>query len=85
MDLGDNPKEGSPAWVEVLPQDPHVVKGVGIEDIEAAFAVHQHLRELCPSDDGANDEWEVAWTGDVPWVVLTAGGDWYFRPVKVPW
>ena len=85
LDPRVNPKEWSPTWVEVLPQDPHVIEGVGIEDIEAAPAVHHYLCEPCLSDDGANDEWEAAQTGDVSRVVLMAKGHCYFRPAKALW
>lgn len=43
LDLGNDPEEGSSSRVEVLLWDSHSIQRVGIEDIEAAPLVHQHL------------------------------------------
>lgn len=38
--FGDDLEEGFPTRAEVLPQDPHMIKCVGIENVEAAPAIH---------------------------------------------
>ena len=75
LDSGDDPKEGGPTRVKVLPRDPHEVKGVGIENVEAAPTIHQHHCEAHPFDDGANDEREMAQARDMLGEVLVTEGD----------
>ena len=58
--FGDDLEEGVPTRVEVLPRDPHTDECVGVENVEAAPAIHQHFREARPSDNGVEDEWEMA-------------------------
>jgi hypothetical protein len=60
---------------EAFPQDPYAVEGVGVENVEATFPIHHHLREVRPSDDGADDERESTRARDMPWVVLAAKRD----------
>ena len=42
--------------MEFRPGDAHDVKGVDVEDVEAAASVHQHLDEVLLANDGADDE-----------------------------
>ena len=57
---GDDFEERCPTRVEVLPQDPHAVEHVGVENVEIAPTVYQHLHKVDLSDDGVNDKWEMA-------------------------
>ena len=47
--------EGRSRQVEFRPGDAHGIKGVDVEDVEAAASVHQHLVEALLADDGVND------------------------------
>ena len=48
--------EGRARQSEFRPGDTHGVKGVGVEDVEAAAFAHQHLGEALLVDDGVDDE-----------------------------
>ena len=48
-----------PTKAEAFPWDPHAVKVVSIENVEAASPVHQHLCVVRPTDEGVDDGWEV--------------------------
>ena len=76
----DDLEEGSPSWAEVLPRDPHLFEGVSVEDVKAAPAIHQHLHEARSPNDGADNEWETPWAGDMSRVVMLAKGYWYLQP-----
>jgi hypothetical protein len=55
---------------------------VHIEDVEAAAAVHQHLREPRVADDRVDDQRVLARVGDAVWVILTAEGGGVLRPIE---
>lgn len=82
--LGMIPKKGAPPG-QISPRDAHPVEGVGVQNIEAAPAIHYHLREAGLSDDGVDDERETARARDVPQAILVAEGDRNLRPAKAPW
>jgi hypothetical protein len=42
---------------EVRPHDSQKVEGLGINDVETAASIHEHLGEVCVGDDGIDDEW----------------------------
>jgi hypothetical protein len=48
---------------------------MGVEDVEAAASVHQHLGEPRVADDWIDNQWVLAWAGNVVWVILSAEGD----------
>ena len=43
----------------------HGIKGVDVEDVEAATSVHQHLGEALLVDDGVEDERVATQSDDV--------------------
>jgi hypothetical protein len=56
-------------------RDAHLVEVVGIEDVEAAASVHQHLGEVRGAHDQADHERVVPWTKDAIRVVPLVEGD----------
>ena len=48
--------ESTGAWLELRPVDAEKVEGLEVDDVQAAAAVHQHLRESGVDDDGVDDE-----------------------------
>ena len=67
--------EGRAHWVELRPGDAHGIKGVDVEDVEAAAPVHQHLGEALLADDGVDDERVATRSGDVGRMVPLIKGD----------
>ena len=74
--------EGRTRKAEFRPGDAHGIKGVDVEDVEAATFVHQHLSEVLLADDGVDEEWVASWSGDVGGIVPLIEGDRRFRPTK---
>jgi hypothetical protein len=74
--------EAPDAGSEVCPRDSQKGKGMGINDVETAASVHEHLGEACVGDDGINDEWVDSRIGDVVWVVITVESDDHLRLIK---
>jgi hypothetical protein len=70
------------AGSEVHPRDSQKVEGLGINDVETAASIHEHLSEACVGDDGINDEWVDSRIGDVVWVVITVKSDGHLGPIK---
>ena len=67
--------EGRPRQAEFQPGYAHGVEGVGVEDVEAAASIHQHLGEALLADDGIDDEWVTSWSRDVGGMVPLIEGD----------
>jgi hypothetical protein len=57
--------EAPDAGSEVRPCDPQKVKGLGIDDVKTAAAIHDHLSEACVGDDGMNNKWVDPRIGDI--------------------
>jgi hypothetical protein len=74
--------EAPNAGLEVHPRDSQKVEGLGINDVETAASVHEHLGEACVGDDGINDEWVDSRIGDVVWVVIMIESDGHLGPIK---
>jgi hypothetical protein len=67
---------------EVCPHDSQKVEGLGVNDVETAATVHEHLGEACVGDNGINDECVDSRIGDVVWVVITVKSDGHLGPIK---
>jgi CubicO group peptidase (beta-lactamase class C family) len=74
--------EAPDARLEARSLDPQKAEGLGVDDVEAASAVHEHLGEACVGDDGVNNEWIDPWVGDVVRVVVTVESDGHRGPIK---
>ena len=48
--------EAARARLELCPVDAEEVEGLKVDDVQAAAAIHQHLRESSVDDDGVDDE-----------------------------
>ena len=59
------------------------LQGVGVEDVEAAASVHQHLGESGVADDRVDNEWVLPEIRDMVRVVIPIKGDRLPRPVEV--
>jgi len=74
--------ESAGAWLELCPIDAEKVEGLEVDDIQAATAVHQHLRESGVDDDGVDDE-RVDARGDyLVGVVVSIEGDGVFDQLR---
>jgi hypothetical protein len=74
---------GAPdAGSEVRPCDSQKVEGLGINDVETAVFVHEHLGEACVGNDGIDDEWVDSRIRDVVWVVIMVESDGHLGPIK---
>ena len=51
--------------MELRPGDAHGVKGVDVENVEAAASIHRHLGEALLPDDGVDNERVATWSGDM--------------------
>jgi hypothetical protein len=67
---------------EVHPRDSQKVEGLGINDVEIAASIHEHLCEACVGDHGIDDEWVDSRIRDIVWVVITVESDGHLRPIK---
>jgi hypothetical protein len=74
--------EAPDARLEARPRNPQEVKGLGIDDIEAAATIHEHLGEACVGDNGIDNKRLDPRIGDIVWVVITVESDGHLRPVK---
>jgi hypothetical protein len=68
--------------LEAHPLDPQEVEGLSVDDVEAAFAIHEYLGEARVGDDGVNDKRVDPWIGDVVGMIITVESDGHLRPVK---
>jgi len=67
--------EAARAWLELCSLDAQEVESLKVDDVEAAAAIHQYLRESSVDDDGADDEWIDAGGDDLVGVVVAVEGD----------
>jgi len=67
--------ETARAWLELRPFDTEEVEGLEIDDVQAAAAIHQYLRESSVDDDGVDDEWVDAGGDYFVGVVVSIEGD----------
>jgi hypothetical protein len=70
------------AGLEARPHDPQEVEGLGIDDVEAAAAIHENLGEACVGDNGIDNKRVDPRIGDVVWVVIMVESDGHLGPVK---
>jgi hypothetical protein len=63
--------EAPDAGLEARPRNSQEVEGLGIDDIEAAAAIHEHLGEACVGDNGIDNKRVDLGIGDVVWVIIT--------------
>jgi hypothetical protein len=68
--------------LEARPRDPQKVEGLGIDDVKATAAIHEHLGEACVGDNGVDNKWVDPRIGDIVWVVITVESDGHLGPVK---
>jgi hypothetical protein len=73
--------ESPNARLKARPRDPQEVEGLGIDDVRAAAAIHEHLGEACVGDNGIDNKRVDPRNGDVVWVVITVESDGHLRPV----
>jgi hypothetical protein len=74
--------EAPDAGLEAHPLDPQEVEGLGIDDVKAAAAIHEHLGEACVGDNRINNKRVDPGIGDVVWVIITIESDGHLGPVK---
>jgi hypothetical protein len=74
--------EAPDARLEVRPHDPQKVKGMGIDDVEVAAAIHEHLGEACVGNNGIDNKRVDPRIGDIVWVVIMVKSDGHLGPVK---
>jgi hypothetical protein len=55
---------------------------LGIDDVEAAAAIHEYLGEACVGDNEIDNKRVDPRIGDVFWVVITVESDGHLGPVK---
>ena len=78
----DYPVEGGARQAELRSGDAHGVKGVDVEDVEAAASFHQHLGEALLADDGVDDEQVASRSRNVGGMVPLIEGDRRFQPAE---
>jgi hypothetical protein len=66
----------------LCPPDPQEVEGPGVDDVEAAASIHEHLGEARIGDDGIDDERIDPEIRDVVWMVITVESNGGPRPVE---
>jgi hypothetical protein len=49
---------------------PHEIQDVGIDDVEAAASIHDHLGDTSVADDGVDNERVLLGHRDIVWVVI---------------
>jgi len=74
--------ESARSWLELCPVDAEKVKGLEVDDVQAAAIVHQHLREPSVDDDGVDDEWVDSWGDYLVGIVISIEGDWVFDQLR---
>jgi hypothetical protein len=70
-----DPVEQRLAGAQAALRDAHLVEGGGVEYVEAAAPVHQHLGEARGAHDRADQEWVAPWMGDAIRMVFLGEGD----------
>ena len=61
-------------WAEACPVDAHLVKRLGVHDVEAAASIHQHFGEPLCADDWVDHEQISSQLWDAFWVVSPIKG-----------
>jgi hypothetical protein len=61
--------------LEARSLDPQKVEGLGVDDVEATSAIHEHLGEACVGDDRINNKQVDSWTGDMVRMIITVESD----------
>jgi hypothetical protein len=74
--------EAPDAGLEAHPLDPQEVEGLGIDDVKATTAIHEHLGEACVGDNRIDNKRKDPGIGDVVWVIITIESDGHLGPVK---
>jgi hypothetical protein len=76
-------------WCSISSQprltNPHEVKSLGVQNVEATTPVHQDFSESGVANDRVNDEWVVPRVQDVTQVILTIERDGLFGPIEEIW
>jgi hypothetical protein len=74
--------EAPDAGLEVRPRDPQEVEGLGIDDVKAVAAIHEHLGEACVGNNGIDNKRVDPRIGDVVRVIIIVESDGHLGPVK---
>jgi hypothetical protein len=74
--------EAPNAGSKVRPLDSQKVERLGVDNVEAAAAIHEHLGEARVGNDGIDDEQVDSRIGDVVQVVFTIKSDGHLGPIK---
>jgi hypothetical protein len=61
----DNSMEAPDTGSEVCPYDSQKDEGLGVNDVETAATIHEHLGEACVGDNGIDDEWVASRIWDI--------------------
>ena len=75
--------EAARAWLELRSFNAKEVKGLEVNDVQAAAAIPQYLRESSVDDDGVDDERVDAGSDHPDGMVVTVEGDGGARLVEV--
>jgi hypothetical protein len=67
--------EAPDAGLELCPPDPQEVEGLGVDDVEDAASIHEHLGEARIGDDGIDDERIDPGIRDIVRMVITVESD----------
>jgi hypothetical protein len=70
------------AGLELRSPDSQEVEGLGIDNVEATAAVHEHFSEARIGDDGIDEERVDSRVRDMVRMVITVESDSRFRPVE---
>jgi hypothetical protein len=63
--------------------DTYQIKHVGVEDVEPAVAVHEHLGKACNGDDGVDDKRVLPRVWNSGRMIVMIKGDGNVKPVEV--
>jgi hypothetical protein len=74
--------EAPDAGSEMRPLDSKEVEGLGVDNVEAATTIHEHLGEARVGYVGIDDERVDSGIGDVVWMVITIESDGNVKLVK---
>jgi hypothetical protein len=74
--------EAPDARLEARPRDSQKVEGLGIDDIQAAATIHEHLGEACVGDNGIDNKWVDPRIRDIVWVIIMVESDGHLELVK---
>ena len=71
----DDAMKAACAWLELRPFNAEEVKGLEVNDVQAAAAIHQYLRESSVDDDGIDDKRVNAGSDHPVGMVVAVEGD----------